>query len=165
MSVLITPSKENQYFIERACQLAVESVKKGTGPFGAVIVDSQTQEILSETHNQVTQFKDPTAHAEICAIRQACQKRDSHSLENTILYSSSFPCPMCLSAVYWARISKIIYANTADIASEYGFDDVQFHQQLFLPDSQKSICIEHIPLPESEQAFQEWEKKEDKIPY
>jgi len=165
MSVLITPTEETQYYIERACQLAVESVKKGTGPFGAVIVDSQTQEILSETHNQVTQLKDPTAHAEICAIREACQKRGSHSLENTILYSSSFPCPMCLSAIYWARISKIIYANSVDIASEYGFDDVQFQEQLCLPDTEKSIRIQHVPLPGSQKAFQEWEKKEDKIPY
>jgi tRNA(Arg) A34 adenosine deaminase TadA len=162
---LITPVKENKYFIERACQLAIESVNKGTGPFGAVVVDSITHEILAETHNQVTQNKDPTAHAEIMAIRQACQKRNSHSLENTILYSSSFPCPMCLSAIYWARINKIIYANMAETAAEYGFDDVQFQQQLFLPDTQKSICIEHLPSPDSEKAFELWEKKEDKTPY
>jgi guanine deaminase len=165
MNSIAPETQQHKNYLEHACQLAIESVHKGTGPFGAIIVDSLTQEVLAETHNQVTQNKDPTAHAEIMAIRQACQQRNSHSLENTILYTSSYPCPMCLSAIYWARIPKIVYANLAETAAEYGFDDVQFHHQLFLPDTRKSIHIEHLPLPHSERAFELWEKKEDKTLY
>ena len=165
MNSIAPETQQHKNYLEHACQLAIESVHKGTGPFGAIIVDSLTQEVLAETHNQVTQNKDPTAHAEIMAIRQACQQRNSHSLENTVLYTSSYPCPMCLSAIYWARIPKIVYANLAETAAEYGFDDVQFHHQLFLPDTRKSIHIEHLPLPHSERAFELWEKKEDKTPY
>lgn len=163
--MITSTTVEDYNYLEHACQLAIESVRKGTGPFGAVIIDSITREILAQTHNQVSLNKDPTAHAEIMAIRQACQKRNSHSLENTVLYSSSFPCPMCLSAVYWASINKVIYANQIETAEKYGFDDVQIHQELLLPDIEKSICIQHIPLPHSEKAFQLWEKKEDKTTY
>jgi len=152
-------------WIERACELAEKSVDNGTGPFGAVIVDRNTDTLISEAHNTVTQTHDPTAHAEINAIRKACEIENTHILDKHILYTSSYPCPMCLSAIYWARIPTVIYANPIEVASKHSFDDSEIQTQLQLLDKEKSIHIKHHPFPHSENAFHQWDKKIDKIFY
>ena len=111
----------NNKFMKRAIELSINSVKNGGGPFSAVIV--KNNEIISEGSNKVTSTYDPTAHGEIVAIREACKKINNFSLNGYELYSTAEPCPMCLSAIYWARIDKIYYANTRKDAQKIDFDD------------------------------------------
>ena len=108
-------------FMKRAIELSIESVNKGGGPFGCVIV--KDRKIVSEGSNKVTSTNDPTAHGEIVAIREACRKLNNFNLNGYELYSTCEPCPMCLSAIYWARIDKIYYANTREDAQKIDFDD------------------------------------------
>jgi len=112
----------NNTFMERAIQLSIEGVRSGRGgPFGAVIV--KDGKILAEGANQVTSTNDPTAHAEVLAIRRACEKLGVFELKECEIYTSCEPCPMCLGAIYWARLARIYFANTANDAAEFGFDD------------------------------------------
>ena len=150
-------------FMKRAIELSIESVNKGGGPFGCVIV--KDEKIVSEGSNKVTSSKDPTAHGEIVAIREACKKVNNFSLSGFELYSSCEPCPMCLSAIYWARIDKIYYANTRKDAKKIDFDD-----SLIYSEFQKSIDKRKIPMAqmmrdEALKAFELWEKKTDKVKY
>jgi tRNA(Arg) A34 adenosine deaminase TadA len=150
-------------FMKRAIELSIESVNKGGGPFGCVIV--KDEKIVSEGSNKVTSSKDPTAHGEIVAIREACKKVNNFSLSGFELYSSCEPCPMCLSAIYWARIDKIYYANTRKDAQKIDFDD-----SLIYSEFQKSIDKRKIPMAqmmrdEALKAFELWEKKTDKVKY
>ena len=144
-------------FMKRAIELSIESVNKGGGPFGCVIV--KDEKIVSEGSNKVTSSKDPTAHGEIVAIREACKKVNNFSLSGFELYSSCEPCPMCLSAIYWARIDKVYYANTRQDAQKIDFDD-----SLIYSEFQKNIDKRKIPMiqmmrNEALKAFELWEKK------
>ena len=150
-------------FMKRAIELSVESVKKGGGPFGCIIV--KNGEIVSEGSNKVTLTNDPTAHGEIVAIRNACKKINNFNLSGCELYSTCEPCPMCLSAIYWARIEKIYYANTREDAKKIDFDDSLIYSEL-----QKKINIRKIPMiqmmrNEALKAFELWDKKTDKVKY
>ena len=150
-------------FMKRAIELSLESVNKGGGPFGCVIV--KDEKIVSEGLNKVTSSKDPTAHGEIVAIREACKKINNFSLSGFELYSSCEPCPMCLSAIYWARIDKIYYANTREEAQKIDFDD-----SLIYSEFQKNINERKIPMiqmmrNEALKAFELWDKKIDKVKY
>jgi len=153
----------NKEFMLRAITLSIESVKTGGGPFGSVIV--KDNKIISEGFNKVTTNNDPTAHGEIVAIREACKKLNNFNLNGTELYSSCEPCPMCLSAIYWARINKIYYANTRQDAQKIDFDD-----SLIYSEFQKNIDKRKIPMiqmmrNEALKAFELWDKKIDKVKY
>ena len=150
-------------FRKRAIELSIESVNKGGGPFGCVIV--KDEKIVSEGSNRVTSSKDPTAHGEIVAIREACKKINNFSLSGFELYSSCEPCPMCLSAIYWARIDKVYFANTRQDAQKIDFDD-----SLIYSEFQKNIDKRKIPMvqmmrSEALKAFELWDKKTDKVKY
>ena len=149
--------------MKRAIELSVESVNNGGGPFGSVIV--KDNKILAEGSNKVTPTNDPTAHGEIVAIREACKKLNNFSLNGCELYSTCEPCPMCLSAIYWARIDKIYFANTREDARKIDFDDSLIYTEL-----QKNIHKRKIPMiqilrNEALKAFELWDKKKDKIKY
>ena len=150
-------------FMKRAIELSIESVSGGGGPFGCVIV--KDEKIVSEGSNKVTTTNDPTAHGEIVAIREACKKLNNFNLNGSELYSSCEPCPMCLSAIYWARISKIYFANTREDAQKIDFDDSLIYSEL-----QKNINGRKIPMVqmmrnEALKAFELWDKKIDKVKY
>ena len=149
--------------MKRAIELSIESVNKGGGPFGCVIV--RDEKIVSEGSNKVTSTNDPTAHGEIVAIREACKKINNFSLSGFELYSSCEPCPMCLSAIYWARIDKVYFANTRQDAQKIDFDD-----SLIYSEFQKNIDKRKIPMTqmmrsEALKAFELWDKKTDKVKY
>jgi len=150
-------------FMKRAIELSIESVSRGGGPFSCIIV--KENKIIAEGSNKVTSSKDPTAHGEIVAIREACKKLNNFSLSGCELYSTCEPCPMCLSAIYWARIDKIYYANTRTDAKKIDFDD-----SLIYSEFQKSIDKRKIPMmqmmrDEALKAFELWDKKTDKVKY
>jgi len=150
-------------FMKRAIELSVENVDKGGGPFGSVIV--KNNKIIAEGANKVTSTNDPTAHGEIVAIREACKKLNNFNLNGSELYSSCEPCPMCLSAIYWARISKIYFANSREDAQKIDFDDSLIYSEL-----QKNINGRKIPMiqmmrNEALRAFELWDKKIDKVKY
>ncbi|MBP3331532.1 MAG: nucleoside deaminase, partial [Tidjanibacter sp.] len=126
-----------KYFMARAIELAKESVNKGGGPFGAVIV--KDGEIVAEGANSVTLNNDPTAHAEVSAIRNACAALDTFNLTGCEIYSSCEPCPMCLSAIYWARLDALYYAATRSDAAEINFDDSAIYDQMALADEDRSL--------------------------
>ena len=153
----------NNEFMLRAITLSIESIKTGGGPFGSVVV--KNGKIISEGFNRVTTTNDPTAHGEIVAIREACKKLNNFNLNGCELYSSCEPCPMCLSAIYWARINKIYFANTREDAQKIDFDDSLIYSEL-----QKNINGRQIPMiqmmrSEALKAFELWNKKIDKVKY
>lgn len=150
-------------FMEIAIRLSVENIESGGGPFGAVIV--RDGEIIATGANRVVPNNDPTAHAEVVAIREACRKLGTFNLDGCTLYASCEPCPMCLSAIYWAGIKRICYGNTKDDAKAIDFDDSFIYDQLELPYEQRSIKCEHFMRDRAMIAFEKWRHKEDKIPY
>src|SRR5271163_2977559 len=154
----------NNPFMARAIQLSIEGVLSGKGgPFGSVIVaDSQ---IIAEAFNQVTSSNDPTAHAEVLAIRAACKKLGVFELKNCELYTSCEPCPMCLGAIYWARLSRIYFANTAEDAAKIGFDDSFIYHEIPLPLDQRAIPTKQIMREEALAGFRAWTDRPNKIPY
>ncbi len=133
------------------------------GPFGAVIV--KNGEIIAEGYNNVTSSNDPTAHAEITAIRNACKKLNTFDLSGCDLYTSCEPCPMCLSAIYWARINKIYYANTKEDAAKINFDDDFIYQEFKKERGERTIPVEQLCREEAIKVFEDWSKKQDKIEY
>ena len=149
--------------MKRAIQLSIDSVKNGGGPFGAVIV--KNDKIIAEGSNKVTSTNDPTAHGEIVAIREACKKLNDFSLKGCELYSTCEPCPMCLSAIYWARIDKIYYANTRKDAQKIDFDDSLIYSELQKNIDERKIKMTQIMRDEALKAFELWNKKIDKIKY
>ena len=149
--------------MRKAIQLSVKSVESGGGPFGAVIV-KDGKEVASGA-NQVTKKTDPTAHAEVTAIRKAAKKLNDFNLSGCEIYTSCEPCPMCLSAIYWARIDKIYYANTKVDAKAIGFDDSFIYEQLELPEKKRSIPVTKMLRDEAKKAFQMWQETEDKTEY
>ena len=150
-------------FMTRAIELSIESVNTGGGPFGSVIV--KDDKIIAEGFNKVTSTNDPTAHGEIVAIRKACKSLNNFNLSGCELYSTCEPCPMCLSAIYWAHIDKVYYANTRDDAKKIDFDDSLIYSELL-----KNVKIRKIPMAqmmreEALKAFELWNKKTDKVKY
>lgn len=151
-------------FMARAIQLSIDSVHSGRGgPFGAVVV--RGGKIVAEGVNQVTLTQDPTAHAEIIAIRQACAKLGAFELKDCEIYTSCEPCPMCIGAIYWARLSRVYFANTAEDAANIGFDDSLIYGELSRPSSQRRIPIIQMMREEALAGFRAWADKPDKIPY
>jgi guanine deaminase len=154
----------NNPFMARAIQLSLESVRSvGGGPFGAVIV--QNGAVIAEGVNQVTVRRDPTAHAEVLAIRAACEKLGVFELKDCELYSSCEPCPMCLGAIYWARLARVYFANTAADAADIGFDDSFIYHELQLLHANRRIPTIQLMREEALAAFRAWTAKPDKTPY
>ncbi|MGD0566925.1 MAG: nucleoside deaminase [Candidatus Sulfotelmatobacter sp.] len=151
-------------FMARAIQLAIENVHSGRGgPFGAVI--ARSGEMIAEGVNQVTSTKDPTAHAEVNAIRAACAKLGVFELQGYEIYTSCEPCPMCLGAIYWARLSHIYFASVAADAARVGFDDSLIYREMAQPHSQRAIPMVQMMRQEALAAFRAWEEKPNKIVY
>ena len=149
--------------MQRAIELSIENVNKGGGPFGSVIV--KDNKIIAEGINKVTPTNDPTAHGEIIAIRQACEKLNDFRLNECELYSSCEPCPMCLSAIYWARIKKIYFANTRKDAQKIDFDDSLIYSELLKNINERKIPMIQMMRNEALKAFDLWDKKIDKVKY
>lgn len=153
-----------EQFMQRAIELAEANVRAGRGgPFGAVVVRSG--EVIGEGANEVTSKNDPTAHAEIAAIRAACRHLNHFSLAGCEIYANCEPCPMCLAAIYWARLDRLFYANTRADAARIGFDDAAFYQELVSAIDERSVPTERVPLPRALTAFELWAAKPDRIPY
>ncbi len=150
-------------FMLRAIELSVNSANNAGGPFGCVIV--KDNKIIAEGSNKVTSSNDPTAHAEIVAIRDACQKLNTYNLSGSDLYSSCEPCPMCLSAIYWSHIDNIFYANTRDDAKKINFDDSFIYSEFSKKIEDRKIPIKQMLRDEALKAFELWNKKTDKIEY
>ncbi len=147
-----------------AIDLAVQNVRAGRGgPFAAVVVKDGA--IVAAGANQVTSTNDPTAHAEVVAIREACRKLSSFQLDGCDLYTTCEPCPMCLGAIYWARPARVFYACTHKDAAAFGFDDSFIYQQIQLPHAERSIPMTQIMHEQAQAPFVEWEKKPDKTEY
>lgn len=154
----------NNPFMARAIQLSIDGVHSGRGgPFGAVIV--KEGKIVAEGANQVTSTNDPTAHAEVVAIRRACYKLGAFELRDCELYTSCEPCPMCLGAIYWARILRIYFANTAEDAAKIGFDDSFIYSELKQPFSARRIPTIQMMREEALAGFRAWAAKSNKIVY
>ena len=154
---------QDQLYLNQAIQLAMHSVELGGGPFGAVIVKDDV--VIGQGHNQVTIINDPTAHAEVSAIRNACANQQHFDLSGATLYASCEPCPMCFAAIYWARIKRIVYAATGSEAAEAGFDDNRIAIEICQPYESRSIKMEHHDCKNRQQSFMLWQKKSDKIAY
>ncbi|SJM95781.1 Guanine deaminase [Crenothrix polyspora] len=151
-------------FLQQAIALAVDNVKTGAGgPYGAVIV--KDNQLIAASGNKVTQNTDPTAHAEIMAIRLACTKLDSFQLRDCVLYTSCEPCPMCLGAIYWARLSKVYFACSHHDAAEAKFDDSFIYEQIAISPAERSIPMLHVKVLNDKQPFEAWMSKIDKILY
>lgn len=151
-------------FMTRAIQLAIDSVQSGRGgPFGAVIV--KDGKIVGEGANCVTLTNDPTAHAEMLAIRNACGRLGNFELLECELYTSCEPCPMCLGAIYWSRLAHVYFANTTRDAAEIGFDDSFIYREIVLPHAERRIPTTQMMREEALAAFRAWENKPDKIVY
>jgi guanine deaminase len=151
-------------FMARAIELSIENVRTGRGgPFGAVVV--KDSKIIAEGANNVTATNDPTAHAEINAIREACKKLGAFELTGCEIYTSCEPCPMCLGAIYWARPDRVYYGNTADDAARAGFDDSFIYDEIPLAPQKRKIPTEQIMREEAIEAFRAWEKQVNKVPY
>lgn len=150
-------------FMHQAIALALENIRKGGGPFAAVIVKSGV--VVATGGNRVTATNDPTAHAEMVAIREACWKLGTFQLTGCELYTTCEPCPMCLGAIYWARPSRVYYAGTASDAAAAGFDDAFIYDELQMPSNKRRIPMEELSRAEALVIFQEWLAKSDKTPY
>ncbi len=154
----------NPDFLREAIRLSVEKMEAGAGgPFGAVIV--RDGEIVGRGWNKVTSTNDPTAHAEVVAIRDACSNLQTFSLTGCDVYSSCEPCPMCLAAIYWARVERIYYAASADDAAAAGFDDREFYRELCAPLIERSIPMQQALRRDALPALQAWAGKSDRVPY
>ncbi len=149
--------------MQQAIDLSIENVKNGGGPFGAVIVENG--KIIATGVNRVTASNDPTAHAEVNAIRAACQQKANFKLTGCSIYTSCEPCPMCLAAIYWAGISHIYYGNTKQDAEEINFGDKFIYDEIERPLSKRSIPTRMIMREQALQAFRDWAAKPDKTEY
>ena len=155
--------ENNEKFMRLAIEKSLESVDNCGGPFGAVVV--KDGEVVAVASNSVTLDNDPTAHAEVNAIRMACKKLDTFDLSGCEIYASCEPCPMCLASIYWARIGKLYYANTKVDADKIGFSDSFIYEEFAKPESERSIKVVKMLRNEAIKAFENWEKKGDKIDY
>lgn len=151
------------YYMKQAISIAKKSVAAGGGPFGAIIV--KENKILARANNRVTLDNDPTAHAEICAIRKACRRLNTFDLSRCDIYTSCEPCPMCLSAIYWAHINRIFYGCTKVDAKDIGFDDSFIYDQIDLTPDKRIIPASRVLREKALEAFRMWEEKDDKTKY
>jgi tRNA(Arg) A34 adenosine deaminase TadA len=148
----------------KAIELAIANVRNGAGgPFAAIIVKGGN--LLASGTNQVTTLNDPTAHAEVVAIRTACQELQSFQLSDCELYTTCEPCPMCMGAIYWARLGRVYYASTRDDAAQIGFDDSLIYDQLQLLPGQRRVPMAQMMRDEALKAFREWEQSSMKVKY
>jgi len=154
---------DHKYFMQRAIQLSVKNIDRGGGPFGAVIV--KDGEIIAEAANSVTIENDPTGHAEINAIRLAAKELNNFDLSGCVIYSSCEPCPMCLGAIYWARLDKLYFGNTKVDAASINFDDQFIYEELDLPYEKRKLKSEQLLQNEAIKAFEKWEKDVSKMRY
>lgn len=156
--------KREQSFMRIAVNLSRKGMEDGKGgPFGAIVV--KDDKIIGKGCNMVLTDNDPTAHAEIMAIREACRHLDSFQLDGCEIYTSCEPCPMCLGAIYWARADKIYYANRREDAADIGFDDSFIYDEIELPIADRKIPMQRIDSPEALEVFKNWKNKSDKIEY
>jgi tRNA(Arg) A34 adenosine deaminase TadA len=154
----------NQAFMREAIGLSVRMMRRGRGgPFGAVVV--QGDELIARGWNQVTSMNDPTAHAEVVAIRRACRRLGTFQLNDCDLYASCEPCPMCLSAIYWARIRKVYYGATRQDAARIDFDDEWIYREVARPVARRKLKMGQLLRAEALVAFEEWRGKVDKVRY
>ncbi|MCS7028894.1 MAG: nucleoside deaminase [Bacteroidia bacterium] len=157
-------TEQLNFFMRRAIELSRIGMENGQGgPFGAIIV--KNNQIIAEGYNQVIATNDPTAHAEIVAIRKACQNLNSFQLNDCILFTSCEPCPMCMGAIYWARPKAVYFANTRKDAAEIGFDDEFIYQELAVPIERRTIPMYQILVPEAKKVFLLWKNKPNKTLY
>lgn len=155
---------KERIFLERAIELSGQGMKNGKGgPFGCVVVKGD--EIVGEGCNQVTSSNDPTAHAEVVAIRNACEKLGTYQLNECVIYTSCEPCPMCLGAIYWARPLKVVYANTKDEAAAIEFDDDFIYNEIAAKMSERKIPFIHAPHEKAKAVFEAWKNWEGKTKY
>ncbi|RXG24149.1 nucleoside deaminase [Leeuwenhoekiella marinoflava] len=154
----------NETYMQEAVNAALSGMQNNEGgPFGCVIV--KDGKIIGKGNNKVTSTNDPTAHAEVTAIRDACKNLNSFQLEGCTIYTSCEPCPMCLGAIYWARPDKVYYGSTQTDAANIGFDDAFIYKEIELPYNQRSIPFEQLAPEIAIKAFKEWTEKEDKTEY
>ena len=153
----------NKEYMNLAARLSLENIDRGGGPFGAVIV--RDGEVIATGVNSVTVDNDPTAHAEVNAIRHACGKLNTFRLEGCTVYSSCEPCPMCLSALYWAGVRKIFYGNTKEDADAIDFSDKFIYEELASPAESRRLPEIHVDGSDTIRAFEKWAAKSDKTPY
>ena len=155
------PRKE---FLVLAFEVAVQGVESGAGgPFGAVVV--RGDDVLASAHNQVVTTNDPTAHAEIGAIRAACAVLNSFQLDDCELYASCEPCPMCLGAIYWARPRAVFFSATRDDAAQAGFDDAFVYDEIALPAEARTLPMRRVAHPEAAAPFAAWAARPDRVEY
>jgi tRNA(Arg) A34 adenosine deaminase TadA len=151
-------------FMREAIRISIEKMRcNHGGPFGAVVVKGNR--IVGRGWNRVTSSNDPTAHAEIMAIRDACRRLKTFSLEGCELYTSCEPCPMCLAAIYWARLKRVYFGNTRKDAARVGFDDDLLYREVARPVARRSLPMKQVLRGEALTAFTEWQQKSDKVPY
>ncbi|MCX7728558.1 MAG: nucleoside deaminase [Bacteroidia bacterium] len=153
----------HEYWMQKAIELSIKNVDNGGGPFGAVIV--KDNQLIAEGYNQVTHLNDPTMHAEVMAIREACKKLNTFDLSGCVIYTSCEPCPMCLGAIYWARISEMYFANTKKDADAIGFSDDFIYKEIEKPYHLRMLKTYQIMREKALVAFEKWKLKEDKIQY
>ena len=156
-------TQQDREFMQMAIDLSIENVANGGGPFGAVIV--RNGEVIATGTNRVTANNDPTAHAEVSAIRAACAKEENFKLEGCTCYTSCEPCPMCLSALYWAGVERIVYGNTKEDAKEINFDDSFIYDEIAKPYALRAIPCQNLMREEALAGFRAWSEKSDKIEY
>ncbi len=156
--------ERDRKFLERAIELSKQGMLGGQGgPFGCVVVKGE--EIVAEGNNKVTSSNDPTAHAEVVAIRNACAKLGTYQLSDCEIFTSCEPCPMCLGAIYWARPKRVVYANTREEAAEIEFDDDFIYQEINTKMSERKIPFIHHPHPAAQKVFEDWKNWEGKTKY
>lgn len=154
----------NSTFMREAIRISFQMMRRNKGgPFGAVVV--RKGKIISKGWNRVTSANDPTAHAEIVAIREACRRLKTFHLDDCELYASCEPCPMCLSAIYWARVKRIHYANTRKDTAGIGFDDDFIYTEVSRPMSKRKLIMKQLMRKEALKVFEEWKHKQDKVQY
>jgi guanine deaminase len=153
----------NNSFLRQTIELALASVRNGGGPFAAAVVKGES--LIATGHNRVTATNDPTAHAEIVAIREACRTLNSFQLKGCDIYCSCEPCPMCLGAIYWARPQSVYFAATAADAAAEGFDDSLIYKEISVPHSERRIPMVRIMDLEALRPFEEWVSKPDRTEY
>ena len=154
----------HDYYMGLAVELATQHMEAGAGgPFGVVIV--RAGQIIGSGWNRVTSHNDPTAHAEVSAIRAACESVGDFSLKGSVIYSTCEPCPMCLSAIWWARIDAIYYASTRDDAAKIGFDDAALYEEVSLAIQDRRLPLRRCAIKEADALMNKWLNKKNKVPY
>lgn len=154
---------DDKKFLREAIEIAADGIKNGGGPFGAVI--SKDGNIIAESNNKVVLNIDPTAHAEILAIREAAGLLKTHDLGGCVLYASCEPCPMCLGAIYWSGIKRVVFASGRSDAATAGFDDELIYNEISLDPSKRQVTFVQVKDNEAEAVFRKWEQYDDKTEY